>query len=184
MWKRFKFSLRFFLEDVRGGLSVEAALAFPMLVWTYGALYVYWDAFKAQNNNVKATFTIGDMLSRETAAIDQDYLNGLNKLFRYMTLTNHDTKLRVSVVSRKLEADGVTEYNNLEWTHSTNGLATPNNADDIKKLIPVLAVGDQVIIVETLMAYEPIFSIGLEAQIYGNSVATRPRFVPQVLWSD
>ena len=107
----------------------------------------------------------------------------MNKLFDYMTMTNHRTKIRVSVVSRKLEDDGETEYNNLEWSHSTNDLEVPSSADDIAELIPIMAVGDQVIIVETLMVYEPQLSIGLKADIYGNAVATRPRFVPQVLWS-
>lgn len=175
--------VRTFLTDGRGSLSVEAALIFPMLVWGFAAMYVYWDAFKTQNNNLKAAHTVSDLLSRETAPIDQAYLDGMNRLFEYLTLTNHPTKLRVSVISNKLEADGVTEYLNLEWSHTTNGLPPATDALYLADFVPVMAVGDQVILVETFMAYEPIFSIGIPADIYGNIMAARPRFAPQVLWS-
>ena len=47
--------VRTFLTDGRGSLSVEAALIFPMLVWGFAAMYVYWDAFKTQNNNLKGS---------------------------------------------------------------------------------------------------------------------------------
>jgi len=180
--KSLRKSIRFFLEDVKGSLSVEAALAFPMLVWVFSAMFVYWDAFKMQNNNLKATYTIADLLSRETLPITQNYLNGVDRLFTYMTVSNHDAKIRVSVISKKLKPDGTTTFLNLEWSHSTDGLAVANTAADLESVVPVMAVGDQLIVVETLMVYEPVLSVGLPADIYGNVVVVRPRFVPQVLW--
>ena len=51
-------------------------------------------------------------------------------------------------------------------------LETENDADRI----PVMPSGDSVILVETNMAYEPIFNIGLKAQWYTTFITTRPRF--------
>lgn len=180
--KSIRNSIRFFVEDVKGSMSVEAALAFPMLVWVFSAMFVYWDAFKMQNNNLKATYTIADLLSRETVPITQTYLNGVDRLFTYLTVTNQNAKIRVSVVSKKLKPDGTTTFLNLEWSHSTDGLDVATKAADLEPVIPVMAVGDQLIVIETFMVYEPVLSIGIPADIYGNVVVVRPRFVPQVLW--
>ena len=38
------------------------------------------------------------------------------------------------------------------------------------------------IVVETWMAYEPIFNVGIEPRYYENVVVTSPRFAPQLKW--
>lgn len=152
--------LKTFVSECRGSMSVEAALALPMMFWCFTAMYSFWDAFKVQNNNLKATYTVADMLSRETGYINQTYVDGLNKVFAYMTNTNYPTKIRVSVVANKLDPSG-NEYLELQWSHTANGLVQATDASQLEYLIPVLAVGDQVIVVETFMAHEPIFNLDL-----------------------
>ena len=68
---------KYFRRSEEGSLSVETIFAIPMLVWAITATFVFWDAFKTLNVSQKATYTVADMLSRETQTIDADYLTGM-----------------------------------------------------------------------------------------------------------
>ena len=59
------------LKDEKGSFSVEAILMFPMLVWAFMAMYVFFEGLRESNINLKATYTVADLLSRETDLIDQ-----------------------------------------------------------------------------------------------------------------
>ena len=63
---RFNFTKRFSTNE-DGGLSIEAVLAIPLLVWALTATIVFYDAFKTPHISQKATYTIADMLSHEEA---------------------------------------------------------------------------------------------------------------------
>lgn len=172
--------LRLFAGDARGSLSVETAMIYPLLIFAYIATFVFFDAFRSQNVNLKAAYTISDMLSRQTEEVDMDYLNGLNKVFDYLTVSNTETWIRVSVINW---SDDENKYR-LEWSQATSGKASLVQADitDMADQIPVMADGDTLILMQTAMAYEPIFDVGLAARWYENLVLTRPRFAPRLNW--
>ncbi|MEM6635618.1 MAG: pilus assembly protein [Pseudomonadota bacterium] len=174
--------LRKFLADGQGTLSVETALVFPLLLWAYGGTFVFWDAFRAQNVNLKAAYTISDALSRETSAVNEDYLDGLNDIYAFLTDSNHPVRMRVTTIKWD-EADNQFE---VIWSESTSEswakhtIATLNaNAHQI----PAMASGDLAVLVETQMAYEPFLSV-VDARIFENFIVTRPRFGPQLVWEN
>ena len=181
--------IRNFRRSQAGTLSIEAVLAFPMLLWAATATFTYFHAFKAQNASYRANYTISDMLSRETDAIDEDYLQGMHNVFRYMTQANGSTTwIRVSVVECMDLCDQAGRVLDFEWSHSVNGAPTLINADFAiyDQIIPVLPKGDRLILVETSIDYEPPFPSALVSfpkRTLLSHTVTRPRFAPQLLWS-
>lgn len=179
-----------FLErDQRGSISVEAVFAFPMLLWAATALFTFFDAFKVQNTSYRANYTISDMLSRQTEPLDQSIIDGMHNIFRYMTNSgNASTWIRVSVV--RCTADCNDEQNRtLEfvWSASAGGARTLDSQDltFYASKIPLVALGDPLILVETSRHYNPPFASALvsfaERDLVSH-VVTRPRFANQVCW--
>lgn len=183
--------IRSALSDERGSFSVEAVLMFPLLVWAYFGMYSFFEGFREQNINLKATYTIADVLSRETNEINMAYLNNMNTIYEWLSLTDDETKLRVSVVIYDAETDS----HRLYWSRGINGIEemeqelVPYN---ITPHVPIMADQASAIVVETWVDYKPLMSvvedsgifelIGLgwdQTEIY-NLVVASPRFVDQL----
>jgi hypothetical protein len=172
--------MRVFSRDLRGSMSVEAVLILPLLFWWYVASFQFFDALREKNVNMKAAYTIADMISRERNAIDSDYINGLNRVFDYLTNSNQPTWIRVSSVYW----DGEDKVYRKSWSWATKNHTKNTDAmiQANKDRIPVMPVGDTVILVETFSAYEPIFNVGLNNMWYDQFIVTRPRFASQVVF--
>jgi len=182
-------ALRLFRSDQKGSLSVEAVFAFPLLLIGATATYTFFDVFKAQNANYRANYTISDMLSRQNETVDQAFVDGLLEVYRYMTFAGGSTTwLRISVVQCVADcADESQRDLRFLWSNSSNAPANLTNADipfyDDK--IPLMATGNQLILVETLRQYRPPFpnffvSFG-ERDLF-TYVFTRPRFTSNLCW--
>jgi hypothetical protein len=173
-YKNLKLRLRFFRENAEGSMPTEGVMAFAFLIWWYIASFQFFDAFRQKNVNLKAAYTIADMISRQTNAIDSTYINGLNTVFDYLTFSNHPTWIRVSSVFW----DDTNKVYKVAWSQATGTHLPQTNATIQMQAgrIPTMPEGDTVVIVETYMAYEPIFSVGLEARWYDTFIPTRPRF--------
>lgn len=179
-------ALRHFWRDQRGSLSVEAALILPLLTWIYVGSFVWFDAFRTQNANLKAAYTIADMLSRETVPVTETYLKGLNTVFDYLTTSSHPTYIRVTTVKCTTNCDtDAARTLEVNWSYATVGrpVLTTANISNYNAAIPLMPIGDTLIMVETFMAYEPIFNVGIAATSFENTVLTRPRFAPQLLFA-
>ncbi|MBS0565320.1 MAG: hypothetical protein JSR87_12870 [Proteobacteria bacterium] len=180
-----------FRRDDRGAMEVEGILASTFLIWWYIASFQYFDAFKQKNINLKAAYTIADMLSRETGPangdptatpVNQAYINGLNTMFDYLTYSRKPTWIRVTSVY----FDTTTNKYHVDWSAASGSghqLMTTPILQNYKNRLPILPDGDSVILVETFMAYEPIFSIGINAQVYSTFITTSPRFSSCLPWN-
>lgn len=174
--------LRRFRRDDEGSIAVEAILVFPVLFWAVLATFVYFDAFRSQSNNLKAAYTISDALSRETGYVTPEYLSSLYRLQEALTSSNHDTKVRVTVV----RYDGNLDRYDVVWSQQEGGasLLTSARLETMRDRLPVMPHNEILILYENWIAYEPIFSIGLDAFTFQNLVFTRPRFTPeQLCWN-
>ena len=180
---QFKLTRRFARKE-NGSLSVEAVFALPMLVWAVTATFVFWDAFKTLNISQKATYTIADMLSRERNAIDADYLQAMQELFGFLNQNGRDNGLRVSVVSMNVDQDTGERTMSLEWSEGTGGQKGHTSLDAIIARIPQMAHGDQLILVESFQRWEPQFKSPMQPFTFRETAVTRPRFAPQLKWTD
>jgi hypothetical protein len=171
-----------FTASETGSIPIEGVLASTFLIWWYIASFQFFDAFRQKNVNQKGAYTIADLVSRETDAIDEDYVEGMNKLFDYITFSRRPTTIRVSSVFW----DDDEARNKIAWSYGTGktGGMTTDELQDRANRIPTMATGDYVIVVETFMAYEPIFSVGLNAQWFQQFITTRPRFTTCVAWKE
>jgi len=189
MKKFWKCTLGRFGADQKGSLAIEAVFAMPMLFWAATALFTFYDAFKVQNTSFRANYTISDMLSRETDAIDLAYMDGIHKVFRYMTHSGvEDSWIRVSVVTC---TDNCTSETNrvlkFDWSQGASGARPLGDADLVayRDRIPLMAIGSRLIFVETSREYIPPFANALVSFLGRDLVTyaiTRPRFAPQLCW--
>jgi Flp pilus assembly protein TadG len=172
-----------FRDGEDGALSVEFAVLFPFLMLFYTAMFVFWDAFQSQSVAVRATETIADMMSRETAAFDADYLEGMHQVFDWLTAAGEGTAMRLSAVGTEIDAEGVTQFS-VFWSHASATDVPSLTAEELEPRVPTPSLGEQLIVLETFVSHAPLFDVGLPGTRFHNLVVTRPRYVPQVLWAD
>jgi Flp pilus assembly protein TadG len=172
--------LRAFAQDTRGTVAVEAVIALPILFWTFLASFVYFDAYRQTSINIKAAYMVSDVLSRETNAIDNDYMDGMMSLFDYLTNANDPTKLRVTVVQWDEEDQRFLR----DWSQTRGSVSALRSSDltGIADKLPVMSDNERVILVETWSSYTPPFSVGLASREMYNFVTTSPRFAPLLAW--
>lgn len=177
-----KSRIRAFRDDTDASVTVEFVMAAPMLFWALAACYVFFDGYRQSAVNLKAAYTIGDMISRETDAIDNDYLDSMYALHRLLTRATSSTTLRVTVVH--WDEDDNRFYQ--DWSQ-TRGSIDPLTTSEVSLLtdkLPTMPNAERVILVETTNSFIPTFTnVGLGTLSLDNFVFTRPRFAPLVYWA-
>jgi hypothetical protein len=170
--------LRRFARDSRGSLTVEALIMFPLLFWALLSMLVFFDAYRQSSLNVKAAYTISDMLSREVEPITPAYLDGARNLFNELARSAEPSKMRVTVVYYSAAQQKFYR----DWSQERGGVAVLSNTDvaGMADRLPAVPDNERLILVETWADYNPPFNVGIDRQYLYNFVFTRPRFAPQV----
>jgi hypothetical protein len=171
-------TLRRFLRSERGSFTVETVVIFPLLVWAYTAMFVFWDAFKTQNVNLKATYTIADMISREQEQICDDYMLGARSIYAFLSPGRENHQIRVTNVRQIRDSDDNVAWE--FWSYATPGLQPYTEYDQFESIVPIMADFDSILIVTTATDWTPIFNAGLPAMTLSETVVTSPRFSPQI----
>ena len=169
-----------FWTDTRGSVTVEFILAMPFVFWAFMASYVYFDGYHQSSVNLKAAYTISDLISRETTDIDDAYIDSMYDLFELMTHTPSDIALRISVI--RWDEDDNRYYVN--WSETRGDASQLDNATvgELADRLPNMPNDEIVILVETENTFTPLFRIGMDQKKLENFVFTRPRFVDQIKW--
>lgn len=174
---------RAFATGQLGAMSIEAAIILPVLCLLYVSAFVWFDAFRMQNLNLKATYTLADLISREPEGIDQAYFDGLDAIYDYLTPGDHPTGLRVSIIECTANCDDdATRELDVCWSHMTAGQTGLTTAELRARndAIPLFANGDELIVTETFMSYTPVFDVGIGHQDFENTVYMAPRLAGQM----
>ncbi len=165
-------------------MSVEAAIIFPLLLWAFGAMFVFFDAYKDQTLALKGTYSVADMISRQDDDIDGDFVKGLNDAFAMLVDPWGRTEgndIRVSVV-RNVAAPDEDDRIELQWSCGTGSMIRHEDADAIKDRLPLIARGDELAVIETTMDWTPPFRVGLlSASARNHLVFIKPRYVSRLL---
>lgn len=172
---------RQFLSDERGTVTAETVIMIPLLLWTYLALYIFWDAYRSVNRLQKASYTIADLISREKA-VTPAYLTGLGNIANYLAGGSGSPDLRVTSV---VWSAADTKYK-VEWSRAPKGGWLPLTTQTLQTFvprIPVMSDGDTVIVVETRVDYQPpfdflvgVFDVRLAGMKLDEFIPTSPRF--------
>ena len=151
---------------------------FPLLVWAFIAMFVFFEGLRESNINLKATYTISDLLSRETELIDQDYLDGMNTIYAWLSRSHNAVALRITVVRYDADTDAHIRI----WSRGVSKADLTQSEVDtwITPHVPIMADADTAIVVETWTTYSPIMDIGLTETDIHNLVVTSPRFSEQL----
>lgn len=184
MITRMKSLLTRYRRNEHANMSVEAVILLPVLMWAFGAMFVFFDNFRAHSINQKAAYTIADMISRETDYITPDYLASAHKLLQLMSESNaQDSGLRITVVKYNASKK---RYQRV-WSRKVGAYTWPHSNTSVKKLghrLPAMVNNEQLILVETRTKAKDIADVGILEKNIETFVFTRPRFAPQVTWSE
>ncbi|MEM8980715.1 MAG: pilus assembly protein [Pseudomonadota bacterium] len=164
---------RKFRKDEDGNLSIEAVFMLPLLFFTILATIVFFDAFRAQYLNQKATYAVADFISRADQAIEPTTINSLFTVLQYLAPTSKEPQMRVSVVCWSDTRD---RYY-VSWSEARGGVIRHNNAtvNSIRDKLPPVPARNEFILVETWMPYEPYFNVGVGAIRLENRTFTKSR---------
>lgn len=171
-----------FRDETDGTITIESVFFLPLLISAILGVHVYFDAYRQASLNIKANYTVGDMLSRQTEYVTPAYLDTAHLLFERMIGSAGGSRLRISVVTW----DGDNLEFKLNWS-KTKGDVLPLTAEEaiaLDERLPDIGPGQRLIIVETWDNYVPPFTIGLARQELYNFFFLQPRFAPQLAWSD
>lgn len=180
---RLRAALSDFARDTSGLVAVEAIILLPLVIWTYVAMFSFFDMLRMKSVNQKAAFTIADAYSRETDKINDTYVDSTFSLFQALTRTNSPS-MRVSVLSYDEDTDKYTvKWSERRGTGSEPAL-TDNTVNDIRSYLPSVVSGDEFILVETWNDYQIPFKIGMDDFALKSVVFINPRFADQLKWDD
>lgn len=202
--------LRRFWRNENGSIPIEGLYGGLLLLGWYAIAFQFYDAFRMRSQALRATYTVGDLISRERNAIGPTYVTGLKRVFDYIAGAPNANYawLRVSLVSclatetDARNCDGTTKQFTLESSYTTAAsgvsLHTTASINAEADRIPVMAAGDMAVVLESSLNYWPIFAIGdrsvrldgaswtqqglSEKLRFSNFVVTRPRG-PRTVWS-
>ncbi len=175
--------LRAFAADETATATVETVLFLPVLLFLYLATFVFFDAFRVNNINDKAAYTVADLLSRQTNPVNTNFINGMQQVFDFLRGNQGQSQMRVTSITYRASDDTY----RVQWSHATGGMAVMTNAmladPSVRSRLPTMPDGESVTLVETFTRYTPLFDVGIPEQTFRTFVITRPRFAPQVLFS-
>lgn len=162
-----------FGRDERGVSAVEFALLVPILLALLLGTVTVFDLFRTAQSAEKGTFTVGDMLSRQTA-ISQTLLNDMLSFVSNTVEHQGSARLRVSSISNN--AGRLV----LEWSQMVG-----NTSVDMGTLsfagIPAMAPGDSVLLTEVYIPHRAfIAGFGVDHVMFENRAVHRPRFVGKI----
>lgn len=171
-----------FARDESGAVIAEFVLAMCWLCWWYVASFAIFDGFRQYNASIKATYTVGDILSRQMVVVDSTYLEGLRGLYEYLIKFGSDADLRYTSVKWDQQAD---RYE-VHWSYATGtrGLLTTADLTTMENRLPILVDGEHVLLVESWSVYNTLFSVGVSQGLeFNNYMVTSPRFAARVDYS-
>ena len=173
--------LRGFVKDTKGNVAMEFAIYVPVLMFLFAAIYTFFDAFRQENVNLKAAYTISDLISRETNYVNEDYIDSMHALTKELVRGDSALSTRISVV--RWDVDDQRYY--VDWSKVRGATFTEWNdgtISNVEEKLPSMQDQERVIVVETWNEVQPAFNIGLPLLDVQNFVFTRPRFAPQVVF--
>ncbi|WP_459095528.1 TadE/TadG family type IV pilus assembly protein [Devosia sp. A449] len=169
-WRRWR-------GDERGVSAVEFALLLPLLLTVLLGSVTVFDLFRTAQAAEKATFTVGDMLSRRTDAISHSLLEEMLTFVNKTVAFEGTARLRVSSISN---VGGALKT---DWTDTAGDKNLVIAAIDYA-FIPQLAVGDSVILTEVFIPHRAfVAGFGLDRITYNNRAVQRPRFLGKIAFT-
>jgi Flp pilus assembly protein TadG len=158
-----------------GSVAVEFAILIPILLVLLTATVTLFLLFQASKISERATFTVGDIISRRTT-VDTAFLDSTYQLFLRMTERSAaDVNFRVS--SLKKQSGSFT----VAWSYAVASQTALANVDIPTSKLPLVTDGDSIILVETVVKPPTLRSFtNFSVADYANMESLRPRFTAAI----
>lgn len=170
-----------FRRDERGVVTAELILSMLWLCWWYVASFAIFDGYRQYNANIKATYTLGDLISRQSQ-VGPDFLDGLSDMYDFLINWRAPSEVRYT----SLYWDESDDQYEVDWSHTTGTWAALTTADlaDLEDKLPNLVDGEYVILVESRSMFQSAFNVGpTNGLVFNNFVVTSPRFAANVVYN-
>ena len=175
--------IRRFCGERDGSVMVETVICLPLLVWALVATWEFFEVHRYRSVREKGTYTIADMISREVLGINDTYMDNAKTLFDGISNDNGVNQIRISVVRYDADTD---EYF-IRWSKVRgDGDYSELSTDDVRNshaTLPLMNDGEDLILVETISTYSPLFNVGLSNNVkIDTRIFTKPRIIGQVCY--
>jgi hypothetical protein len=162
-----------FFKNIEGAVIAEFMVILPVLMFWFMGMIVFYDAFHKWMKFTAATYTVSDLLSRQTI-IEDSFIESLDGLFDSVSdaKSKSDTWIRVSSLRKSAGALEIL------WAVDTSDILQPTITNaDIESYVPNRAIDEHLILIETFSVYNPVFDwVGLNLTNLNEAVASSPRF--------
>lgn len=165
--------MRKFLKQDTAAVAFEAVIITPILAWTLVGAFVFFDAFRAFNSSLKATYAVADFYSRQTRDITPTDIEGLADVFELMSRNPQGGSMRVSLI------EYIDPAYEVVWSEGSDGETFLRDSDLVslndEGRLPPLTEGERVFVIESFTDYRPYFDMGFADQDFDHFTVTRPR---------
>lgn len=168
-----------FRHSREGVAALEFAMIAPVLALLFLGSFTIFSSFSTSQRSEKATFTVGDLISRQTQ-VDSTFLNQMYATFQKLNAGSpSELRFRVSSIIR----DGT------DWKIAWSFAVAPEvklTKDKIPvDVLPTISDQDSIIITETTLTSKAAFAIlGVTNFDHSNVAVVRPRFVSAIVKTD
>ncbi|MQQ08893.1 pilus assembly protein [Epibacterium sp. SM1979] len=197
MRKLFSQKAKRFASDTEGSITVEFAIYLPLILFIFAVIVTFFDAFRQESINLKAAYTVSDLISRETQELNEDYIDSMQNMAELLVRPDSVLSLRVTIV--RWDEDDDRYY--VDWSRVRGQAYAQLNDSSVEALttrLPNMPDQERVILVETHNQVTPVFPFAMldvrgerfdqdEDVLLEKSlldietfVFTRPRFAPLV----
>ncbi|VDC28588.1 TadE/TadG family type IV pilus assembly protein [Pseudogemmobacter humi] len=169
--------LRRFGKEEDGLVMTEFLILLPLLVWSFMALVIYWDAYRTVNGAQKASYAIADLISRQSR-IDRPFILGMEGVMESLLGRPNVVSMRITSLQYTEDKNGVGKFTVLfsESPNSRKPKLTTTAVQGLADRIPMMTSGDTTVLVETWTNYQPGFEVGIPFSTFENFIVTRPRY--------
>ena len=181
-----KRNLKTFCKSEDGNAAIEYLFMAPVVLMLFAGTLTFFDAYRARFEAEAATNTIGDMVSRETQALSDDYIDGMLGVFESLAHRSSNEALRVSVVQYDADQD----THQVVWSQARNesaGQLTTADTQTMGASFPLMGHLDRVVYIETKTGYGVPFGLVRETLLddfeIRNDIVVAPRFASTVCYS-
>lgn len=169
-------ALRRFRKDRNGVAAIEFALIAPIVTLLLIGSGTFFAAFRADARAKTATYTIGDMVARQST-VDDTFLANVKDMFGQLA-----PKSATTPGVRITSAVKVGLVYVIEWSYATVPFSKMTTLSALNARLPDSATGQSLLIVETSVPYQPVFrGSGATLTTFQNLTTQRPRYVARVV---
>lgn len=167
------------LRDQRGVAAIEFSIIVPVIIVIIIATATYFVMGREDYRSKRATYTVGDIVSRQTSVTNAFLANAKGMAERIATSDARTMGMRVTSATKAGSVWVVS------WSYATAPYAKRTLLDGVALKAPDIATGESLIIVETSVPYRPIFAMfGTATAQHLNVSFARPRTVTTIVKTD